>query len=335
MTIKKAIVTLITTLFVILSGWWLHALHLTELTPIQHTVKSVLDTEPEVTSLTPPLPAEEAIEDYFDIAVALHKLAMAGDVSSQFELGRILDVCTNVAYDRETLVNNLHMLYAYAHELSAHVLPDLERLMQACAHFHPENLELFFPQDELYLSRFASESDISWSLGFYWLVQAAQAGHEQAIVNILGIPLLPPITVDIDLPEINAFLSEQLQAGNPDILSSVSSCVDMDQSQSVILMEIACEKTSQCRMLHRYEGSLILQLNSLDNAENDTQQPTLMESFENNIRYMDLPKMINEFKRTEPNYQEHKEQLQSSLQDEQFRSDLIERCAKLMLHRSD
>ncbi len=335
MTIKKPIRTLFATLFIMLIGWCLCTLHLTELAPIQNTLKQVVDTELEVTSLTPALPADEAIEDYFDIAVALHKLAMTGDVNSQFELGRILSVCTIVAYDREILVNNLHMLYAYADELPANVIPDLERLMQACAHFYPENLELFFPQNELSLSRFASESDISWSLGFYWLVQAAQAGHEQAVINILGIPLLPPMTVNIDLPEINAFLSEQLQAGNPDILSSVSSCVDMDQSQSVVLMEIACEKTSQCRMLHRYESSLILQLNSLDHVENDIEQPTLIGSLENNIRFMDLPKMINEFKLTEPNYQEHNEQLQSSLQDEQFRSDLIEKCAQLMLHRAD
>jgi hypothetical protein len=279
-----------------------------------------------------PKPHSADIPDQFDIALDLLEFALQGDAASQLKLGRILDVCMKVVYERDTLQNNLKLLYAYENIIPEHVLSDLESVVQGCASFQHENLQLFYPKNESHLNQ-ANFSDKNYAyiyLPYYWIAQAAAAGDESAMVDSLHMIPIPAMMSVIDKPSVQEILDKKLSSENPDILFNTGLCVPFyDMSTRVALIEMACDKSSDCRGIRRhseYQISGLLSLSSINDNSTD------IESFENNLSLVSLPKMIEKSKKSDLNFDENKKNLKIKLKDESFRKGLIENCASIMRH---
>uniref|UniRef100_UPI0040487188 hypothetical protein n=1 Tax=Rheinheimera sp. TaxID=1869214 RepID=UPI0040487188 len=269
----------------------------------------------------------------FDNAIQLHQKALKGDTSSQYELGHILSICFHVAEYREKITHNVDLLYAYHDSLPNDVLARIEQLTYQCSDFKPENFYLFNPvndSDHNFLEVNENNFETGAMLGYYWLSEAANAGHLDALINILGLPLLPPMSVDIDKPELVEALDEQLMLANPDLLVSLSSCITEPISKiKTALIDSACSATKNCRELLRYDLLLLMQLERLYVDSND-EKAIIGTVVENNLTYVDFVKLIESWKDAESEYHEYQKTFISSLNDKAFRQSLIENCTRIM-----
>jgi hypothetical protein len=295
----------------------------------KHSVTQVVQDEiPELIRT-----ADENSIDIFDAAQILHQKALAGDISSQYKLGNILRTCFQVAESREQITHNLDLLYVYRNSLPNDVLTKIEQLITQCSDFKPENFYLFNPIDDADLNFFVfNESDFETvvMLGYYWLSKAANAGHLDALISILGLPLLPPMSVDIDKPGLVEALDNQLMLANPNLLASLSSCIlEPISNVKTALIDSACSATKNCRELLRYDLLLLTQLERVHVAPSD-EEATISKTIENNVSYVDLVKLIEDWKKAEPESLEYQKTFLSSLNDKHFRQSLIENCTKIM-----
>ena len=263
-------------------------------------------------------------EDYFEKALALHKLALAGDSASQLALGNILEVCAPVAYERDVLQNYLQLLHAYRNKLPAEVLPRFENIMQRCVHFYPENLLLFYPDNEQFKGQSLQINEIIDYLPLTWKALAAAGGNEKALIDIVQPLPLPTKTVNIDDPQVKFILQRQLEAGNPDLLWKVSYCLpDQQISLRTALLEMAYEQTQYNPLsfqMFRFHASTL-------HATSQYNSQASMEILEDSLPTYNLSQAINILKESEQYVPIKIQQVQKNLQDPTFRAGLIENCA--------
>lgn len=275
-------------------------------------------------------------EDYFDKALALHKLAVAGDVSSQFALGRILMVCSNVALDPNTADNNLKIIQLLASKLPAMVIKVAEQIVQDCSEFHTENLRLFLPENKHELSQFETleKSKILSQLPLYWTALAAIAGHDEAVIDLVHLDSLHAIKIKVDNPEVTAAamksaLAKQLAVENPDLMVRLGLFTPDDEySTKTVLMDMACEKSSKCSDLSLYKILVSAALQGLHTVVDETKlQSTDIENFEYSLGYIDLSTLIANMKNTKPDYLMQKEKVRHMLKNEPYRTGLVDKLS--------
>jgi hypothetical protein len=321
----------------IVGWWWLqqpttvsmdsnHIVAVSEPANPSATTKPALKPSPTTAKLTEPTTTAVA-EDYFEQALALHKLALAGDAASQQALGNILELCAPVAYDRVALQNYLQVIYAYSDQLPTGLLPKLAQIMQGCTHFHPENMSLFFPETALFQGQPLSAMQVIDSLPLLWKAMAAAGGNEQALINIIQPLASPPHAVNIDDPQVITVLKRQLETGNPELIWKMGQCLpDEQHSLRVALLEMASEHKGFDPMtffMFRVHASTL-------HATSQFNRPDSMKMLEEGLSTFDLPQIIHLLKGAESFVAMPQPQLQKNMQDPTFRAGLIEQCAAKM-----
>lgn len=263
---------------------------------------------------------------YFTEALALHEKASHGDVSSQYRLSHVMELCAGIALYQEEILNSLSMLYQYEDVISNDDLNFVEQKIEACADFNPANLAMFLPVD--------MQNDLSYQVrvvhdaGFIplvWVSKAAANGHEYALAEIMFHGPEALLRAGMGSPNIQNQYLELLSKGIPEAWLGVGACASAYNSsvQGLAIQTVTCEKSQNCEALTNYDGLKMRQFltNSLANPQNQAHHEEVLSWLQ-----MDYYQLLKEQSNNQDSFSEIKQQVSRKIGQPSFQVELLNSC---------